>query len=146
MNDPVWIPALYRGDLRAASNLSGVRLELDALSSLLMNNSLQAAFLYWAWVDIELDRAYAKVKKERPPIRFKDKLNALFDGASGRQEAIRTKILARRKHRDEMVHGSRTPKDDEASNDFWLCWELVHYLKSKSSKADSGASNSKMPS
>jgi hypothetical protein len=109
------------------------RLQLDSLSSLLMDNPLQAAFLYWAWVDIELNKAYRKVLRKAPPIGFPHRVDDLTRKwsalANCELDLIKRIKMARSNRRNPMVHDGVIPKDEDAIEDFWLCCKFIKLLK-----------------
>lgn len=117
---------------------AAVRLQLDALSSLIMHNPSQAAFLYWAWVDIELNNLVRSVKNQPTPekMSFHSKITSLFgkeatlkfDGNSKSVFVFRKILDARKKHRNPMIHGSWMPTEAQALQDFQICDDFIRLL------------------
>jgi hypothetical protein len=57
---------------------TAVRLQLDSLSCLLMHNPVEAAFLYWGLVDIELNKTYKKLTGKTAHKPFPEKTKCVF--------------------------------------------------------------------
>lgn len=118
------------------------RLEMDAFSSLIAHDPLQAAFLYWALTDIELNRAYVKCggtdEKKQFPVKAKYILAMKRSKDEQHNHAMKgvfdKAIAAHTKHRNKMVHGGWVPTLDSAWDDFILCTELISFLKTSDTK------------